>query len=81
MTSEVYKGLLKFPKLLGEHRYKIVKLLLENNEMNISEIQRGLGISYKETRRHVYNLEEIGIVVLRKIKGVHQPCLCSLKDI
>ena len=80
MTNQTYNTLLKFPKLLGTHKHQIIKLLSKNKEMNMSEVQRALNISYKETRRHLIGLFKMDIITLKKLsKERHQPTICSLK--
>jgi predicted ArsR family transcriptional regulator len=43
-------------------RMKIVKLLMQMGELNISDIARRLGINYTAARRHLSVLEDEGIL-------------------
>lgn len=55
-------GLDIFKALGSELRISIVKLLLENNEMNMNELASGLGITNGALTSHIKKLEESGIV-------------------
>lgn len=43
-------------------RMKILKVLMQVGELNVSQITRRLGINYKTTNKHLKVLEEEGIV-------------------
>jgi len=67
-------------KLMSIYKLKILELLSNNNEMTISEIQRALGISYKETYRHVKELIGAGFLLKdKREEEKHHPAYISLK--
>jgi DNA-binding transcriptional ArsR family regulator len=43
-------------------RVRIMKVLTENGELNISEIGRRTGLNYSSVNRHLSKLEELGLV-------------------
>ncbi|MDH5459981.1 MAG: winged helix-turn-helix domain-containing protein [Candidatus Bathyarchaeota archaeon] len=43
-------------------RVKILKILAQVGELNVSEIARRLGVNYKTTNKHLKILEDEGIV-------------------
>lgn len=43
-------------------RMKILKILMEVGELNVSEIARRLGVNYKTTDKHLKVLEDEGMV-------------------
>lgn len=56
------EGLEVFKALGSELRIRIVKLLLENREMNINELASALGVTNGALTSHIRKLEESGIV-------------------
>ena len=55
-------GLEVFKALGSEVRINIVKLLLENREMNMNELASSLGITNGALTSHIKKLEEAGII-------------------
>lgn len=53
-----------FKALSSELRIKLIKLLLENKEMNMNELASSLGITNGALTSHVKKLEESGIVTI-----------------
>ena len=49
-------------------RMKILKILMQVGELNVSEIARRLGVNYKTTDKHLQVLEDEGMVK-RKVFG------------
>lgn len=43
-------------------RMKILKILMQVGELNVSEIARRLGVNYKTTRKHLKVLEDEGMI-------------------
>ena len=56
------EGLEIFKALGSEVRINIVKLLLENREMNMNELASSLGITNGALTSHIKKLEETGII-------------------
>ena len=56
------EGLKIFKALGSEVRVNIIKLLLENREMNMNEIASSLGITNGALTNHIKKLEDSGIV-------------------
>lgn len=57
-------GIPIFKALGSELRIKLIKLLLENKEMNMNELASRLGITNGALTSHVKKLEESGIVII-----------------
>ncbi len=56
-------------RVLGSKlRVKILKILVQVGELNVSEIARRLGVNYKTTNKHLEILEGEGIIQ-RKVFG------------
>lgn len=67
-------------KLINPYKVDIMNIVFNEGEKTISELQRMLGISYKETYRHVSELAEIGVIKREKrIKEKHAPVYVSLR--
>ena len=50
-------------KLLGSRgRIRVLRVLTENREMNISEVGRRTGMNYTSVERHLKALEEMGLL-------------------
>ncbi|NCB94777.1 MAG: winged helix-turn-helix transcriptional regulator [Clostridia bacterium] len=65
------EGLNVFKALGSELRINIVKLLLENREMNMNELATSLGVTNGALTSHVKKLEESGIVKVLAEHGGH----------
>lgn len=65
------EGLNVFKALGSELRINIVKLLLENKEMNMNELASSLGITNGALTSHMKKLEESGIVKILMEHGGH----------
>lgn len=65
------QGLAVFKALGSELRINIVKLLLENREMNMNELAIALGVTNGALTSHVKKLEESGIVKVLTEHGGH----------
>ena len=73
------EGLEVFKALGSEIRIQILKLLLENREMNMNELASGLGITNGALTSHMKKLEEPGIVkVLTEHEGHGNQKLCRV---
>ena len=64
-------GLEVFKALGSEVRVNIVKLLLENREMNMNELASSLGITNGALTSHIKKLEETGIIKVITEHGGH----------
>ena len=63
---------------MGNYNKQILELL-NKKEMNISELQRELKISYKETHRHTKDLINISLIhAVKKSNEKHQPRILSI---
>jgi DNA-binding transcriptional ArsR family regulator len=47
-------------------RVKILRILAELSELNISEIARRAGLNYATTNQHLQNLEKAGLITHKK---------------
>lgn len=57
------KGKVKIFKVLGnERRLQILKLLLKNKELSVSEIAQNINLSFKSTSKHLQRLETVGFI-------------------
>lgn len=65
------EGLNVFKALGSELRINIIKLLLENKEMNMNELATSLGVTNGALTSHVKKLEESGIVKVITEHGGH----------
>ncbi|MCC8066617.1 MAG: winged helix-turn-helix transcriptional regulator, partial [Clostridiales bacterium] len=65
------EGLPIFKALGSEIRIRLVKLLLENKEMNMNELASHLGITNGALTSHVKKLEESGIVSIMNEHAGH----------
>ena len=65
------EGLEIFKALGSEVRINIVKLLLENREMNMNELASSLGITNGALTSHIKKLEETGIIKVITEHGRH----------
>ena len=65
------QGLEVFKALGSELRINIVKLLLENQEMNMNEMASSLGITNGALTSHIKKLEESGIINVLSERGGH----------
>lgn len=61
--TKVFKG------LANENRLKIIKMLFSGKPMTVSETKRKLGISYKWTSKNLVDLEKIGILQSKGLRG------------
>ncbi len=76
-------------KLCGSPiRIRILKYLLENGQANITRLSRELGIHHTVLRRHIRELESLGIVEERKFERLHiyainlaDPRVAALRDL
>jgi len=67
-------------KLINKNKVRILKILEEENKLNLSQLERKLKISSKETRRHTKGLVDAGLVRrIRKTKIKSAPVLLSLR--
>lgn len=64
-------GLEVFKALGSELRINIVKLLLENKEMNMNELANRLGVTNGALTSHIRKLEESGIIKVLSEHGGH----------
>lgn len=65
------EGLEVFKALGSELRINIIKLLQENNEMNMNELATSLGITNGALTSHIKKLEESGIIQVMTERGGH----------
>ena len=70
-------GLEVFKALGSEVRINIVKLLLENREMNMNELASSLGITNGALTSHIKKLEEAGIIKVITEHGGHGIRSCA----
>jgi len=76
--EELGIGLVK--AFINKNKNKIISMLGKKEKMTISEIQRELDISYKETYRHIKELVEAGILKRKHNSNEKcQPVYVSLK--
>lgn len=61
--TRIFKG------LGNENRLKIIQLLYPRKKINVSEIRKKLGISYRWTSRNLVDLEKIGVLRNKGTKG------------
>ena len=52
-------------------RIKILKILMQLGELNVSEIARRLGVNYNTTRGHLQVLEDEGILQHKVFGRIH----------
>lgn len=52
-------------------RIKILKILFDMGELNVSEIARRLGVNYSTTNKHLKILEDEGIVRHKMFGRIH----------
>lgn len=64
-------GIEVFKALGSELRINILKLLLENKEMNMNELATQLGITNGALTSHIKKLEETGLVTILTERGGH----------
>ena len=69
--KNIDSGLDVFKALGSELRINIIKLLLENGEMNMNEIASSLGITNGALTSHIKKLEESGIIKVVTEHGGH----------
>lgn len=69
--KKIEDGVAVFKALGSELRIKIIKLLLENEEMNMNEIAAKLGITNGALTSHIKKLEESGIIKVLAEHGGH----------
>ena len=67
-----------FKTILNVNKVKILDILSKKKELTISQIQRELKISYKETYRHIQDLINSGFLI-RKKKINEQYCPVYIK--
>lgn len=53
----------------NENRIKIIKMLYPQKSMTVTEVKRKLGISYKWMSKNLVDLEKIGILLSKGLKG------------
>ncbi len=63
---EILKTISKYPKLLSPRKNTIIKLVHRKSGVNINQIHKITGISYKETFRHVEGLVKAGVFTKKK---------------
>lgn len=68
---------LKQSKIPGLNKNRIVNLLKTNETMKTSEISEILGLSYKNTLKHLYGLQRSGSVKKIRMDGICYNWLCS----
>jgi len=69
-------------KKTSRYKIRILRLLKKNQPKFISEIQRHLGISYKETYRHIKEMKELGYIRIEiQKKTKHKPVFVYLTDV
>ncbi len=56
-----------FKVLANERRLKILKTLLEENELSVTEISERISLSYKSTSKHLVLLERAGFLKDRMV--------------
>ncbi len=72
-------GAAVFKALGSELRIKIIKILLENREMNMGELAAALGITNGALTSHVKKLEESGIItILSEYSGHGNQKVCRM---
>ena len=75
------EGLPVFKALASEIRVRIVKLLLDNGEMNMNELAGALGVTNGALTSHVRMLEESGLIsVLTESGGHGNQKLCRVRQ-
>ena len=58
-----YKPDRKAEQILGSRgRIRVLQVLSESGELNISEVSRRTGLNYTSVARHLTSLEEIGLI-------------------
>ena len=73
------EGLPVFKALGSEIRIKIIKILMENRQMNMNELASGLGITNGALTGHIRQLERCGIVkVLSEHPGHGNQKICRV---
>lgn len=56
-----------FKALANERRLRILKLLLAERELTVSEISERINLSYKSTSKHLIQLERAGFLKNRMV--------------
>jgi len=78
--GKLFERFLETLKDIKPNKFRILKLL-EDKKMSISEIQRAVKLSYKETHRHVKELKNKGCLMTdKKVKEKHSPVIVSLSE-
>jgi len=55
-----------FKAVANERRVRILRMLLDKREMNVSQISQGINLSFKSTSRHLLRLEDVGLIKRRQ---------------
>jgi DNA-binding MarR family transcriptional regulator len=73
------KELMKNP--MSPYKLKVLKILFKKQPLTISEIQRELDISYKETYRHISELITLKYIErVKLVKEKHTPVNITLTE-
>ncbi len=67
-------------KIANKNKLKLLRILRDNKKLNQLDLQKKLGISYKETRRYINSLHRVGLVkkkIFKKKPG--SPVFISLR--
>jgi len=70
----------KLMKLINPNNSKILKILSKDIKLNQVQLQKELGVSYRQTQRYIADLSKKGLIskkVMKKERG--QPTILSLK--
>ncbi len=66
--------------LINPNKIKLLKLLKKGDKKNQLQLREKLGISYRQTRRHIDSLKKAGIINKKKIKRARgSPVMVSLR--
>ena len=72
----------------GRGRVKILKLLLEEGQVNITRLVRETGLHHRLVLKHLEDLKDLGIVVERRYKRIRlfevnlrDPRISTLREI
>ncbi|MBA7491771.1 hypothetical protein ES702_02319 [subsurface metagenome] len=67
-------------KLISPYKVNIIKILKKEKKLNLSQLQKALKISSRETRRHTSKLIKAGILKrAKKLRTRGSPVYISLK--
>ncbi len=70
----------KLMRLINPNNFRILKILEKNVKINQTQLQKRLGVSYRQTQRYVGTLKKVGLIKKRKErKAIGSPVFISLK--